>query len=475
MSKIKFLSCLLMYTCFCVQVVQAKHLPGPMEFVVHGHSLPKDSYGIYIREIGKADPILSFNPDKSLNPASVIKVITTLAALEILGPAWYWDTEVYLRGNVRNGILDGDIVLRGTGDPYLTTTELWKMLRELRRRGIKQINGDLVIDDSYFQLDHINPGKFDKKPLRTYNVQPNAMLVNFKAAYFHFYPAMDGRRVTVAVDPHLPNLTIENRLRQRRSGCYGYQRGVSVSVPNPPASDRIIFEGRFPSGCERYVMARTVLQHHTYAYGVFRSLWEELGGSLGGSVKHGTVSEDEEPHLVWHARSLSDVIKLVNKYSNNVMTRQLLLTMAAELKGVPGTVANGRQVIDEFLHGHNLQTNTLTIPNGSGLSREARISARLLSDILQLGHDSLFQSEFESSLSIIGLDGTARHRMKNRKQSGHAHVKTGTIDHVSAIGGYVRSKKGKKYIVAAIVNHEDVHRGPGEELMNAIIRWTWSQ
>lgn len=450
-------------------------LPRALQLIANGHTLPPSSYSLLVQEIRKDVPELSIRPDTSRNPASVIKTLTTLVALDELGPAYLWPTEVYALGPVKAGVLHGDLLLKGYGDPYLVTENFWKMLQALRRQGLHHITGDLLIDDSYFQVAATDPGEFDNKPDRSYNVLPNAMLVNFKAAYFHFYADRNGRTVSVQTDPVLPNLTMTNNLRLSKSRCGGYQRGIAINIAAGPQLDRVSFDGRFPASCGHYVMSRTVLTPQTFAFGVFQSLWQQLGGKLTGTVKAGIAPPDKKPYLTWQSRPLGEVIRLVNKYSNNVMTRQLLLTVAAETKGEPGTVENGRLFVNEFLQTNGMDPQSLSLINGAGLSRDTRISARLLADILLYADSIPYMPEFISSLSIMGMDGTARNRLKRHIRAGHAHIKTGTIDDVSAIAGYVNARSGKRFVVVGILNNPKAHRGPGEELMNALIEWTYKQ
>ena len=451
----------------------AAELPKPIDFVVKGHKIPAGAYALYVREAGQPDPVLSVNAATPYNPASVIKIIPTLAALELLGPAYRWKTEVYALGDVRDGVLQGDLLLKGYGDPYLVIEEFRKLLQEVRRRGIREITGDLLIDDSWFTVPHEIPGAFDNEPYRAYNVLPNAFLVNFKAVRFHFYPAANGRDVRVFPEPEVAGLKIDNRLRLRKRYCGGFQRGIAVNVPDGNTADHIIFSGRFPAGCRHYVLSRSVLTHATYAYGAFKSVWRELGGDIAGEVRPATAPATNKPFLVHYSRPLSDIIKLINKFSNNVMTRQLLLTLGAELGEAPGTVEQGTQVINSYLTDRGLDTQTLKIDNGAGLSREARVSAKLLADILEHAWTLPYRPEFISSLAITGVDGTAKNRLKYKPAAGYAHIKTGTIDDVSAIAGYVHARSGREYVVAGMMNRKQAHKGHGKELMNALIAWVY--
>lgn len=218
------LSFLLLWPC----AATGQSVPRALEIITGGHQLPDSSYSFLVQETGKTDPLLAINTDTPKNPASAIKVLSTLAALDTLGPAYYWPTEVYLLGKLNKGTLNGDLLIKGYGDPYLVSENFWKLLQHLRRLGVENIQGDLVIDDSYFAPVNEKPGGFDNKPERTYNVIPNALLVNFKAAYFHFYPDNDGKSVVVKTDPELPGLSISNNLRLKQGRCRGFQRGSAL-------------------------------------------------------------------------------------------------------------------------------------------------------------------------------------------------------------------------------------------------------
>ncbi|MBI2969980.1 MAG: D-alanyl-D-alanine carboxypeptidase/D-alanyl-D-alanine-endopeptidase [Gammaproteobacteria bacterium] len=454
---------------------QPAGLPETVQRVMSSHRLPESSLGIVVQEAGADMPLLSVNAGVPRNPASTIKIITTLAALEELGPAYVWPTEVYVLGSVRGGTLDGDLGFKGFGDPYLVVEEFWKLLQAVRRQGITRINGDLVIDNSYFTVPDEDPGAFDNRPSHTYNALPDAFLVNFRSVNFHFYPSTNGRSVEIRLDPELPNLAVENRLKTSAGRCGGFQRGISIDIPQPARGDRVIFHGNFPASCGYYVLGRSVLTPQTYAFGMFKFLWEQSGGSISGGVRSVAGFSHSRHILNWRSRPLGEVIRLVNKFSNNVMTRNLLLTLGAERHGEPGTVEKGIQAIEEYLHQHGIRADSMRMINGAGLSRDERVSPRLLADVLLYAHSIPYMPEFVSSLSIVGVDGSARNRFSARREAGRAHIKTGTIDHVSAVAGYVHAESGRNFVIAGIINHNSVHQGPGEHLWNALIRWTYQQ
>ena len=445
-------------------------LPARLERIVEGHRIPHQNVSMVVRAIGEPEPVLAHLPDVPRNPASAIKLLTTWVALEVLGPTYTWPTEVYFVGDRNGGRLDGDLAIKGYGDPYLVTEEFWKLLGALRRTGLEEINGDLLIDDSFFAAPEGHPGDFDGQPYRTYNVSPAALVVNFKAVRFQFAADPNGGEVLISADPLPDNLNIVNQLRLVEGPCRGYQAGISFDVRDPDTLGTVVFSGSFPRACAPYSLSRSVLQHDTFALGVFGTLWRGLGGRHRGTVRRGTVAEDAEPALIWRSRPLGEVIRSINKYSNNVMTRQLLFTLGAEGSGEPGTREGGAAVIRRYLADRGLGAASLVVDNGAGLSRNTRISAALLADVLARAQASPFGAEFMASMSIGGLDGTARRRFTDR-EAGRVHVKTGRLDHVTALAGYVHAANGRTYVVSAMVNATDAHRGPGRELLNELVSW----
>jgi D-alanyl-D-alanine carboxypeptidase/D-alanyl-D-alanine-endopeptidase (penicillin-binding protein 4) len=454
----------------------AAELPPEIERVLTGHGIPATEVSIVVQAVDDAKPILSHLPDVPRSPASVMKVVTTWSALEYLGPAYTWPTEVYFLGDFDGRTLDGDLAIKGYGDPYLVVEEVWKLLRSLRRMGLAEITGDLVLDDSHFAIDEPGPGAFDRQPYRTYNVVPNALLMNYKAVQFQFKADPAHGRVNVATDPVLANLRIDNNLVLVDGPCRGYQAGISFNHANPGSLERVVLDGQFSRRCNVYGLGRTVLQHDTFAFGLFSSLWKEVGGSFAGKLRKAQLPPEATPALVWQSKPLGEVVRSINKNSNNVMTRQLLYTLGAEVAGAPGIRANGVAAVRDLLATRGIDTSTLMLQNGAGLSRDERASMQFLVDLLRAAYRSPYAPEFIASLSLGGLDGTTRRRFdSSMPDSGVMHLKTGRLDHVSAVAGYVRAANEKTYVVAVVMNSEDAHRGPGQELEEAVLRYALAQ
>jgi D-alanyl-D-alanine carboxypeptidase/D-alanyl-D-alanine-endopeptidase (penicillin-binding protein 4) len=392
-----------------------------------------------------------------------------------LGPAFTWPTEVYFLGGLDGDKLDGDLALKGYGDPYLVVEELWKLLRALRRMGLTEIDGDLVLDDSHFAVTEPDPGAFDGQPYRTYNVVPNALLMNFKALQLQFFADPARGRVNVATEPVLANLEIRNDLELVDGPCRGYQAGIAFNHADAASLARVVLDGQFSRRCNAYGFGRTVLQHDTYAFGLFQTLWREVGGEFKGGLRKAAIPAEARPSLVWRSKPLGEVIRSINKNSNNVMTRQLLYTLGAEAAGAPGTRDNGIAAVRALLESRGLDVSSLTLRNGAGLARDENASMRLLADLLREAYRSPYAAEFIASLSLGGLDGTTRGRFAARTGEGLMHVKTGRLDDVSALAGYVHTAAGPTYIVAVVMNTPNAHRGLGQELEEAVVRWTQAQ
>jgi D-alanyl-D-alanine carboxypeptidase/D-alanyl-D-alanine-endopeptidase (penicillin-binding protein 4) len=444
-------------------------LPGGVRSTLNLRQLPHDSLSIYIEDADSGEVVLDWLGNEPRNPASTIKLLTTLVALDVLGPTYRWKTDVYALGEVENGRLQGDLLLKGYGDPFLVTERVWQMQRDIRGAGIEDIDGDLLLDDSWFEVSSYDPAAFDRQPLRAYNVSPNALLMNFKVVRYWFEP--DGKSVRVRLDPNLGNLRVDNRLTVRQGYCGGFQRGIAVAMNG--SNDEVIFSGRFPSGCELYAMDRTALSHNQFAYGLFRSLWEESGGSLDGSWKNVVAEEEQEPLVTFYSPPLADIITKVNKHSNNVMARQILYTLGAELHGPPGTEGSGREAVADWLQDNGLDSSAIELENGTGLSRQSRITARAMGKLLRHAWKQPYMPEFLASMSLNGLDGTLRRRFGDGELAGKAHLKTGSLDHVTAIAGYLQARSGRRYIIAMQQNYDDVHRGHGREVQEAVLRWLY--
>ncbi|HEY0665822.1 MAG TPA: D-alanyl-D-alanine carboxypeptidase/D-alanyl-D-alanine-endopeptidase [Gallionella sp.] len=424
--------------------------------------IPLSSVAIVVQRSDAKSPLLAKNASRAMNPASTMKLLTTYAALEMLGPAYQWRTEAYLDGTLAEGVLEGNLVFKGYGDPKLTIEQFWLWLRELRQRGLREIHGDIVLDRSFFEGIEHDPAEFDGDPTRAYNVGPNALLLNFNALRLRLVPG--AAQAEALLEPNLSGYEIKNYITTTDDQpCRG---GDNYTARLEERS--IVLEGALPTNCGEVDDYFSLLSHDEYFFAVFRSLWEELGGTLQGTLREGRAPAEQVAFSIWQSRSLLEAIRDINKFSNNIMARQLFLTLGAA-GGYPASIERSVAEITQWLGTQQLEFPELVLENGAGLSRRERISAQHLADLLRRAARSPYSAELESSLPILGMDGTMKKRLKDDGIAGYAHIKTGMLEGVKSIAGYIHAGDGKKWIVVFIINHPNALRGQASQ--DAMIKW----
>lgn len=449
----------------------AEPLPPAVVKAFQQADIPLSAVGIYVRELDAAEAAIAHRADQAMNPASVMKLVTSYAALELLTPAYTWKTEAYATMN-GDGV-SGDLYLKGYGDPSLTLEDFWLLLRALKQRGVHTIRGDLVLDQSYFEQPNVDPNGFDNQGYRAYNTNPHAMLVSFKAVSARFIPMPNGS-LRVVLDPYLPQIKLKNQVSIKPGPCPNdWRDSISKDVQNGPKTAVIELKGSFYADCGEKSLQFNLLSNPDFIAAVFRQLWTEMGGNWQGGVREGTIKEGERPLLSWESRSLPEAVRDMNKWSNNVMARTLLLTIGAERLGAPGTPAKGTQAITAWLSAKGLEMPELVLENGAGLSRKERISPKSLGDLLVSASNSPVMPELMTSLPIAGVDGTMKKRLKNSDMAGRAHIKTGTLEGVKAIAGYVLAKSGKRLVVVCLINHANA--GGGDVAQDALLQWAYQK
>jgi serine-type D-Ala-D-Ala carboxypeptidase/endopeptidase (penicillin-binding protein 4) len=446
----------------------AENLPPRVVSALKNHQLDGSGLSVFVQAVDETEPLLTFNADVLRSPASIIKVLTSYAALDLLGPAFRWHTEVWVTGPVRNRRLEGDLILRGGGDPSLTTERLWTMLREIRALGITEIAGDLVIDDTLYAPNSERLGELDRQPYRAYNALPNAMLVNYNVVEFRI--RRSDRGVIVHADPPLDGFEVENLITSRPGACTGFQRGVAFELPQGLEGRKAVLSGQFPAGCSEFTLWRAVMHPPQYTDALLRALWRHLGGTIEGDLRLAPVPANARRILAYPSRPLAEQLREINKWSNNVMTRHLLLTLGVERHGPPGTLEKGRQTLQDWLEDRGLAVPGTFIDNGAGLSRRTRITASMFGRMLVDAWHHPYMPELVASMPIASVDGTLRNRFRG-DTAGRMHLKTGRLNDVSAIAGIVTSKSGRRYAVVVIMNEPNAHQGSGEAVQDALLRW----
>ncbi len=457
----KILTAMLLLSSFAASAAP-QTLPDTVQDALKRAGIPVSSVGIWVQEQNSAAPLLNINGTRAMNPASTMKLLTTTSALDSLTPSYRWKTEAYLDGKLENGILQGNLVFKGYGDPKLTIEQFWLWLLELRQRGLREIRGDLVLDTSYFAPLIHDPAEFDNDPTRAYNVGPNALLLNFNALHLRLIP--NGAATTALLAPQLAGYTVQNRVRtSTKLACHpndAYSAHLEGRV--------IVLQGEIAAECGEVEEYFSLLPHEQYFYAAFAALWQELGGTLQGKVRTGTAPLDFQPYATHTSTPVAEVIRDINKFSNNIMARHLFLTLSGQ-EGVAASPQRSAVFVQQWLAKQGLIFPELVLENGAGLSRRERITPEHLAQVLQYAANSPYSAELQASLPILGIDGTVKKRFKNCALTGHAHLKTGTLDGVKSIAGYVDAQSGKHWLMVFVINHP--RAAQGQAAQDALLAW----
>jgi serine-type D-Ala-D-Ala carboxypeptidase/endopeptidase (penicillin-binding protein 4) len=438
----------------------AQALPPEVEAALARAKLPKDAVTFVVADAqGRQPPRLAHRADVPVNPASIAKLATTFAALELLGPAFTWSTPVFVDGPVQAGTLQGNLYIKGQGDPRLVVERLWLLMRRVQGLGIRHIAGDIVLDRSAFDLPPNDPGAFDGEPLRPYNAAPDALLVNYKSVVFTFTPM--GSEARVSMEPPLAGVAFPAAVPLSPGDCGDWRASLRGEFADPAA---VRFGGAYPQACGERAWPLAYSEPRSYAARAVAGLWAATGGGLTGQVREGRTPAQLRPAFELPSPTLAEVVRDINKFSNNVMAQQVFLTLSLQAKGV-GTLEGSREVLRAWWQSR-IGGEVPAFDNGSGLSREERISGLQLARMLQLAWNSPLMPELVASLPASGQDGTLR---RARRTAGLAHLKTGSLRDVSGLAGYVHGPGGKRWVLVAIANHP--RAAEARPAIEALIEW----
>lgn len=462
-----------------VRAENADAWPQRILTAMQDRSLPSDTLSLAAVPLDGPGKARYVNADRLMSPGSTMKLLTTYAALELLGPTFKWQTRLYTDGTVKDGVLNGNLYYVGAGDPKLTQERLWMLLRDLRAYGIREIQGDLVLDGSYFHLPNGLPHFHDDgdDPHAPYLVEPDALLTNLNVFHFQI-AARTGSRVHAWVEPAVPELTLNNQVTFTQAGpCpssshfhfdpdYGKRGHVTVTIT-----------GRLPEGC-RSGDYLSLIKPEAYTPALIRTLWADLGGRITGHDRLGRLPKGATLLVTTSSPDLVTMVRDINKWSSNIMARQLFLTIGAEnrLAGDTDDLAAARRTLDDWLDLKGIDAKQVVLDNGSGLSRLARITPRQQINLLKQAWRSPYAAELIASLPLVAMDGTMHNRLRDTDVRGEGHIKTGSLTDVRAVAGFTRDQNNTTWAVSAIVNSpgawksqpvldsvlQAVHEQPGE-------------
>lgn len=440
-------------------------LPWPVEVsaALAAAQVPPEAVAVVLQEVD--GPMLAqWQAERAMNPASLFKLVTTYAALDLLGPAWRWRTPVWLDGWIEGDTLHGHLVVQGQGDPRLTPERVWQLLRRVRQMGVRQIRGDIVLDRRAFAPPTGQPGDFDGEPLRAHNVQADALLLAQKTQLLTFTPDAAAGVARVSAEVPLDGLRLDATVPMADGACGDWRAALKARLDDPR---QIRFEGRYIAACGERHWPLASPAPASWNARVLRAMWRDLGGRLSGTVRDGSAPQAVAPAFDVLSPPLAEVVRDINKFSNNVMAQQLFLTLARQRRPTePATPEAAREVLREWLTARlGEPLDGLVIDNGSGLSRDNRVSARQLAALLQQAWRSPLMPEMLNSLPVAGRDGTMRRSMAD----GRAHLKTGSLRDVVAVAGVLHTANGRRRVLVAMVQHPNA--SAARPALEALVQW----
>jgi serine-type D-Ala-D-Ala carboxypeptidase/endopeptidase (penicillin-binding protein 4) len=488
MKRFFLCACLLGCSASTIAFAQAQspassqNIPSAITQALARAGVPRDAASFEVRELnGDKSPRLSYKAAVAMNPASVMKLVTTYSALDILGPTFTWKTGFYTDGALSKGVLNGNLIIKGGGDPKWVLERIEENFKTLQVLGVQRITGDIVLDNSVFELPEKNSADFDGEPMRPYNSAPDGLLVNFKALILKFVPDPQTQTIRVLSEPPMADVAIDGQVTATTDGCGDWRSALRADFSNP---NKVQFSGSYSVRCGENTWPVAYIEPASYAIRVVKAMHKASGGVLDGKVRYGTMPRTAL--LLWQAPSLplSQIIADVNKYSNNVMAQQVFLTLSAQYSTFNSSLhLPGAQRTGNFVRSATTVQNwwrerfgrTVKAPildNGSGLSRKERITAQSLSELLRLAASSPHNDVFINSLSVAGVDGTAANMAKRGiavNAIGNAQLKTGTLRDVAAVAGYAIGKSGKRYSVVGLINHPNA--SAARPALDALVEW----
>jgi D-alanyl-D-alanine carboxypeptidase/D-alanyl-D-alanine-endopeptidase (penicillin-binding protein 4) len=447
---------------FVVAATAAPRLPAEVRAALARAHVPPETVVVTVQEVGSPRARLAWQADVPVNPASLAKLLTTYAALDLLGPAWSWTTPVWLQGTVSDGVLDGTLIIKGSGDPKLVLERMWLLLRRVQQMGVQEIRGDIVLDRTAFAVPEQNPGDFDGEPLRPYNVRADALLLNYKSVLMTVTPDPARGIALVSTEPPLAGVHADASVPLLPGACEDWRGALKADFSDPA---RLRLAGGFPGACGERTWSVAYGEPKSYNERALTALWRELGGKLSGSVRDG-IAPATKPSFELVSPTLAEVVRDINKFSNNVMAQQLFLTLGLQ-RGTAGTPQASREVLQRWLRERlGKVADGTVIDNGSGLSRETRVSAQLLARLLQSAWASPVMPELMASLPVSGIDGTL---LRARGSPGRAHLKTGSLRDVAGVAGYVLGASGRRMVLVAVINHPNANAA--RPAFDALVQW----
>ncbi len=434
--------------------------------VLQRQPLKASRVGVHMVSLDDGSVVFSHNADELLNPASNMKLITAAAALVTLGPEYRFDTEFLVEPELAEDGKVKTLYVRGKGDPTITTERLYSMISELLHAGVREVQ-DIVVDDSWFDAERTPPGYDQESSDRAYMAPTGALSLNWNAVGVYLRPGnAPGAKVTIEMEPASDYFIIEN------SVTTGTRRARRFSVASEPAGDKqkIVVRGQVPDERGALSVWKKIDNPPMYFGYTLKQMLAQRGVKVRGRVKQGVTPAKAKMLYVAQSDTFDIILKRLNKLSSNVIAETIVKTLGAETRGAPGSFQKGVEAVEAFLERDvGIPRGTYVMKNGSGLNDANRFSAAQLDKVLKFMFERFpLAPEFLSSLPIAGKDGTLKYRFEGSDAVARLRAKTGTLENVSALSGYVQAAGGERFIFSMMVNDYPGRSGPVVQGLDAL-------
>jgi len=465
----RYLKNILMGVLFSTASLLASSIPDGLALEISDIPLNKNNYSIHIQAVDSENPVADWRTHTKRTPASVMKLLTTYSALLELGFDYRWETKFFYTGRIINGVLKGDLYVKASGDPTLATEHLYDISSQVRAAGISKIQGNIIIDRTLFKVSSKNNSGFDNNIYSPYNAMPDAIMFNKRKSTVCITP--HSKRATIHKDVPDKSYKVVNKLKMVNGSCRRGQSWPKVRIKtNVSSRSTVYLSGKLSKRCGKRTICKVISMPHRAFYYAFRARLKSLGVHMTGGLKLKRVPRKANYLFSHYSEPLEQVISTIAKKSDNLMARQLMLTLGAKSYTPPSTTYKSRKAIENILNRHYiLEKGSTFIANGSGLSRSSKLTAKSLANLLNHGARTYGQ-RWMDTLATAGIDGTIRRRFANSIVFGRAWMKTGTIKKVKNIAGYVEGSSGRRYVVVVLVNDKYAYKY-GAKLANRVIKW----
>ncbi|MEW5803081.1 MAG: D-alanyl-D-alanine carboxypeptidase/D-alanyl-D-alanine-endopeptidase [bacterium] len=407
--------------------------------------------GIYVTSLKSGKVLADIHGEDLFIPASNQKLFTSAAALARLKPDYCFPTIIYAGKMPKDGVISGPLYIKGFGDPLLVNEELWELTRQIGDAGIKRVTEGLVYDDSYFASEENREEQQGGDPSVWYRAESGALSINFNTVTFSIRPASKvGYKPLIQWNTSARSIQVINKAITTAGSP---KKALSIARNVKDGINTFTFSGQISIRHSPMTIYRAVEAPARYAAEALKEMLVQKGIHISGEVRPGIVPEEARVICQHQSKPLAIIVTSLNKISNNFIAQQLLKAMGAEVKGSPGTSDKGVAVIKEFLEEAGVGADHFTATDGCGLSKKNMTSPKKIVDLLTYMQQKFeYQPEYFASLAIAGVDGTLKKRLRNPKTQRRVRAKTGLVNGVSCLSGYVYSYQDELISFSILMN-----------------------